>query len=132
MTRSELLLGPDAVSATDRGLAILIRQPWYRSLPLSSVVDLEVAVDGVSVPREEIALTIEGNDYRLDELADSWQTVWFIQDAATVRVPADASASVRVSVALTLRFPYIIIDGVGPLTRRTVAERVFDLMEFVR
>ena len=41
MTRPELLLGPGAVATTDGGLRLSIRQPWYRSLPLSSVVDLE-------------------------------------------------------------------------------------------
>lgn len=132
MTRSELLLAPDAVSAVDGGLAIAIRQPWYRSLPLSSVVDLEVSIDGVAVPREQLRLTIDGTQYRLDELAANWQTVWFIQDPATVFVPGEPAESVRVLVAITLRFPYIIIDGVGPLTRRTVAEGVFDLKEVAR
>ena len=132
MTRAELLLGHDGVTAAPGGLDLHIRQPWYRSLPLSSVVDLEVVVDGVSVPREDITLTIDGIEYRLDEMAANWQTVWFIQDAATVHVPAEPADPARVSVALTLRFPYIIIDGVGPLTRRTVAEGVFDLKKVAR
>lgn len=132
MTRSELLLAPDAVSVVEGGLAIAIRQPWYRSLPLSSVVDLEVSVDGTAVPREAIRLAIDGTEYGLDELAANWQTVWFIQDPATVFVPAEPADSVGVLVAITLRFPYIIIDGVGPLTRRTVAEGVFTLEEVAR
>ncbi|WP_150958214.1 DUF6379 domain-containing protein [Microbacterium testaceum] len=122
MTRPELLLGPDAVATTDGGLRLSIRQPWYRSLPLSSVVDLEVSVDGQSVDRDALRMTVAGEEYGLDDLPARWDTVWFIQDAAEVDVPvALEPGSARVEVALTLRFPYIIIDGVGPLRRRTTA-----------
>ncbi|GEM_PF-474650 len=128
MTRAELLLGPDAVRRAAGGLEIDIRQPWYRSLPLSSVVSAGVAVDGVQVAPEDIDLSLYGSDYPIARVGDHWQTVWFIQDAATLRVPVTVDAEqVRVEVALTLRFPYIIIDGVGPLQRRTVAERTFAL-----
>jgi hypothetical protein len=132
VTRAELLLGPDAVAAADGGLDISIRQPWYRSLPLSSVVDLEVAIDGAAVPREAIRITIDGTQYRLDDLPGRWDTIWFIQDAGVVRVPASPGSTVKVQVAITLRFPYIIIDGVGPLTRRTDAEGVYSLTEVAR
>ena len=122
MTRSELLLGPGAVATTERGLRLIIRQPWYRSLPLSSVVDLEVSVDGESVDRGAIRITVAGDEHGLDDLPARWDTVWFIQDAAEVDVPVALDPGpVRVEVALTLRFPYIIIDGVGPLRRRTTA-----------
>lgn len=127
MTRSELLLGPDAVSAAPDGIIVSIRQPWYRSLPLSSVVDVELAIDGADVPREDIVFELDGERYRLDDLPDRWQTVWFIQDAARLRVPSREQDRVHVDVALTLRFPYIIIEGVGPLERRTVAAGDFDL-----
>ncbi|WP_136587649.1 C-glycoside deglycosidase beta subunit domain-containing protein [Microbacterium hydrothermale] len=122
MTRPELLLGPGAVEVTESGLRLSIRQPWYRSLPLSSVVDLEVSVDGESVNRDALRMRVDGEDYGLDDLPARWDTVWFIQDAAEVDVPvALEPGPAHVEVALTLRFPYIIIDGVGPLRRRTTA-----------
>lgn len=127
MTRSELLLGPDAVSAEPDGIAVSIRQPWYRSLPLSSVVDVELSVDGAAIPREDIVFELDGENFRVDDLPEKWQTVWFIQDAARLHVRVPERDRVHVDVALTLRFPYIIIEGVGPLKRRTVAAGDFDL-----
>lgn len=126
MTRAELLLGADAVRPAAEGLQIDIRQPWYRSLPLSSVVSVEVSVDGRPIDQDDIRFSLYGTDHTLAEVGQNWETVWFIQDPATLRVRCarrpDAS---DVTVALTLRFPYIIIEGVGPLQRRTVAQRSF-------
>ena len=126
MTRAELLLGADAVTPVAGGLEIAIRQPWYRSLPLSSVVSVEVSVDGVVIDPEHIVFSLYGVDYALAEVGQHWQTVWFIQDAATLRVRcAHREEGADIDVALTLRFPYIIIEGVGPLQRRTFAHRGF-------
>lgn len=126
MTRAELLLGADAVHPVADGLEIQIRQPWYRSLPLSSVVAVEVSVDGVPIPPEEIRFCLAGNEYVLAEVGRHWESVWFIQDPAILRVRcARRPDEAEVSVALTLRFPYIIIEGVGPLQRRTLAQRTF-------
>jgi hypothetical protein len=132
MTRAELLLAEDAVSFVEDRIELRVRQPWYRSLPLSSVVKLEVRVNGRDIPQEEIVFALEGIRYALADIAEHWETVWFIQDSAVVSIPGTTDPTIHLEVALTLRFPYIIIDGVGPLTRRTVAERTIDVKEIAR
>ena len=40
----------DALHATSDGFALDIRSHWYRSLPLTSLVGLDLTVDGEKVP----------------------------------------------------------------------------------
>ncbi|MFD1715446.1 DUF6379 domain-containing protein [Amnibacterium flavum] len=132
MTRPELLLGPDAAVAGPGGLEVRIRQPWYRSLPLTSVLGVTVAIDGEDVPADAIRLRVNGRSRTFDELAEVWDEVWFIQDEGAVEIAGVERAAgddVDVSVEIELRFPYIIIDGVGPLTRRTDARRTLSVQE---
>ena len=132
MSRVELLLGEDAVSAAGDGLGIAIRIPWYRSLPLTSVREIEVSVDGERVESSRLRLRVGERDYALAELADRWDTVWFIQDPGIVTVPGVSravGAEVDVAVAIELSFPYIIIEGHGPLVRRTEARRTTNVVE---
>lgn len=126
MSRTELLLGEDAVFTDGDRLEIDIRQPWYRSLPLSSVVDIEVSIAGRPVDRERIRLRINGVERSIAETGQIWDEVWFIQDAGTVVIDGagvGVGDAVEVTVVITQRFPYIIIEGFGPLRRRTEATR---------
>lgn len=126
MTREELILHDDAVRVSPDGLDIQAHLPWYRSLPLSSVMAIELRIDDAPVDLDAAQLTIDGIRYRFADLADAWDHVWFIQDPATVHVTGVHRAvgeSVTVTGSLALRFPYIIIPGVGPLQRTATATR---------
>lgn len=135
MTRVELLLAEDAVFEAGDDLEIEIRTPWYRSLPLTSVRGLEVTIDGKQYDSNDLRLRIDGVDYSLDDLGERFDKTWFIQDAAVVTVPGagrPVGVPLDVEVAIELSFPYIIIEGVGPLQRRTVAHRSTTVQEAAR
>lgn len=106
------MVDDDALRATDDGFELDVHLNWYRSLPLSSVRTVELSVDGEQIPRGEITLSVNGNDYALDELADRWEEMWFVLDPATLRVarplvrPGDAA---EVSITLGNRVPYILV-----------------------
>ncbi len=122
MSRQELILREDAVRATEGGLDVEVRIPWYRSLPASSLIALQVSVDGRSFQGDDLTLTIGDTDYAFADLAGAWDHVWFVQDPAVVHlrdVHAEPGSTVTVAAEVGLRFPYIIIDGVGPLERYT-------------
>jgi Domain of unknown function (DUF6379) len=95
------------------GLSVSIQLPWYRSLWLSAVDDVTATVDGVEVPRERLRFELQGRSYRIEELPEQWDTLWFLQDRPDVvisldRVP-DAGEQVNVEVVLTLRLLYMQI-----------------------
>jgi len=95
------------------GLSVSVQLPWYRSLWLSAVDDVTATVDGVEIPRERLRFELQGRSYRIEELPEQWDTLWFLADRPDVvisldRVP-EAGEQVAVEVVLTLRLLYMQI-----------------------
>lgn len=59
----------DALRSDDKGFSLRVSLPWIRSLPLASLQEIRVTIDGSSVP--------------LPEFAPS-PTWWFVQDRIVV------------------------------------------------
>src|SRR3954469_19867408 len=76
-------LREDALAAAPGGFELRIGLPWIRSMPLSSVAELAVEVDGVPVAPGELAVVLGVRRVRADALqAESgW---WFVQDRLVV------------------------------------------------
>jgi hypothetical protein len=106
------MLDDDALRAREDGFELDVHLNWYRSLPLSAVKTVELTVNGETIPREEITFAVDGNEYTLDDLASHWDEMWFVLDAATLRVRRPvvrAGERADVSIRLGNRIPYILI-----------------------
>ena len=130
MATGDTVLTEDSLLARPEGLGIALTVPWYRSLWLSSVSSIAVAVEGRPVPAEDLTVELAGRTYTVAELPDQWDTLWFIQDRLVVVVPLDepvaAGAQVDVEVTVDLRLPYMQIAPMTYVTnhaanRRTLA-----------
>jgi sugar phosphate isomerase/epimerase len=103
------------------GLAVSLTIPWYRSLWLSSVGSLRLAIDGQAVPQEDLAFELEGVRRPLDELPDQHDVLWFLQSHPLLVVrretPVALGETHQVTIDGQLRLPYMQIapgqDG-GP------------------
>jgi hypothetical protein len=118
MSLAASMLDDDALRAADEGFELDVHLNWYRSLPLSSVKTVELTVNGERIPRDAISFAVNGGDYTLDELAERWDEIWFVLDAATLRVrglPIAAGDDAEVSLRLGNRIPYILIGPGTPL-----------------
>jgi hypothetical protein len=117
MATHNTLLGSDSLSVRPDGLAIAIQLPWYRSLWLSSVGDITVTVDGRPVPTDTLRVELAEQTYRVADLPEQWDVLWFIQDRLVVVVPLDEPPSpdqtVDVGVGIDIRLPYMQI---APMT----------------
>lgn len=131
-THNSLFAGSDVHRHAD-GISVSIQLPWYRSLWLSCVDNIEATVNGQPVPREALRFELEGRSYSIDELPNQWDTLWFVADRPDVVISLDnppaAGDAVSVEVVLTLRLLYMQImpgqDG-GPgryVTNRVPVER---------
>ena len=115
------LLTDDSLRIHPDGLALSLTIPWYRSLWLSSVSTLKLTLDGVEVPAERMRLELDGVEYRLDELPEQSEVLWFLQSHPLLIVQRDAPLGLGDTLDVVLhgelRLPYMQIapgqDG-GP------------------
>ena len=113
MATGDTVLTDDSLIRRPEGLGIALTVPWYRSLWLSSVSDIAVSVEGREIPADDLRVELGDRTYRVDELAEQWDVLWFVQDRLVVVVPLDEPPGegerVDVEVTVDLRLPYMQI-----------------------
>jgi hypothetical protein len=113
MATGDTVLASDSLISRAEGLGIALTLPWYRSVWLSSVSDISVLLDGRTIPRDDLGVELQERTYTIEELADGWDVLWFIQDRLVVVVPLEDAASPGeehdVEVTVDLRLPYMQI-----------------------
>ncbi|VXC24647.1 conserved hypothetical protein [Arthrobacter sp. 9AX] len=127
MTFAGTFIVEDSLQADDQKLKYKIRLPWYRSLPLSSVTNLEVGLDGVPVDSKNLRVELNGKILSLEEFEPLWDEYWFVQDNATILIeghPALGDA-VEVRTRINLRSPYIMVAPDQPLITNTDVTTTF-------
>jgi hypothetical protein len=90
------------------GWAIDTRITYYRGLGLS-MVDVALEVDGQAVPISDITITVHGNTYPADGLAEIFDDRWGFNEAATLTVKKNgglAPGSHSVHFTESLRVSY--------------------------
>ena len=133
MATHNSLFSEKDVRRTGDGIAVSVQLPWYRSLWLSAVDDVAVTVNGVEIPKDAIRFELGGRSYRVEELPEQSETLWFVADRPDVVVRLDPAPApgekLSIEVVLTMRLLYMQImpgtDG-GPgryVTNRVPVER---------
>jgi len=107
------LIHEDSLRRHADGLALRLTLPWYRSLWLSSVTSLDLTVDGHAVAQDDLRFVLAGREYRLDELAQQSETLWFLQEHPLLVVRRDEKVALgethEVTLVGQLRLPYMQI-----------------------
>ena len=122
----------DALHATSDGFSLDIRSHWYRSLPLTSLAVLDLAVDGEKVPADDMTIVVNGKSFTVPQLADGYDEWWYVLDPFELRVRKpgfDAGVPHHIEFGFGLSIPYILVgppDARQPLlaashTSRTLA-----------
>lgn len=109
------------------GLAVSVQLPWYRSLWLSAVENVQARVNGVQIPIERLRFELQGRSYGIEELPEQWDTLWFVADRPDVVIELEhlpeAGERIEVEVILTLRLLYMQIAPMRYVTNRVAVER---------
>jgi len=129
MATHNSLFSEQDVRRTDEGIAVSVQLPWYRSLWLSAVDDVAATVNGTAVPKEDLRFSLQGRTYRIEELPEQSETLWFVADRPDVLIHLDpvpaAGEKLTVEVVLTMRLLYMqIMPGVDGGPGRYVTNRV--------
>jgi len=114
----ERMIIDDSLVAGESGYSIRARMPWYRGLPLSSIMDLTLAVDGHAAPPQAITIETDGVERSLSEAAQVWDQSWYVLDDLIVRVAGgrlEDRDEHQVDLTLGIRIPYLPLNG-EPLT----------------
>lgn len=61
------MLNPDGYKNTAEGFAFQMRIPYYRGITLSIIRNIQVVVDGVEYPREDVTITVNDETFTLEE-----------------------------------------------------------------
>jgi hypothetical protein len=113
MGTSFRIVEDDSLRVTEGGYEVGIRLNWYRSLPLSCVETVRLALDGTWVDPDMIRFRINNHDYRLSELAEQLEEFWFVQDAAILHIDQPGKVATgeshTIEVEIGFRAPYIPI-----------------------
>jgi hypothetical protein len=102
-----LMINGDRLRPIAGGVALRVRLPFYRALPLSCIEGLELTIDGAGP--DEVAIVIGDDRYAvaaLPELSDTW---WFVLDVLDLEVSLPeplAPGSHRVTLNLQFRVPH--------------------------
>jgi hypothetical protein len=108
------ILRTDALTAEGDGSVLRLSLPWIRSLPLASLRDVGVEIDGSLV--ESISIRLAAGDRDPRELAgeERW---WHVQDRVVLTgIPALSPGDHRVAVTFSLLIPYLPGGPDMPLT----------------
>ena len=127
MATHNSLFAEKDVRRVDGGIAVSVQLPWYRSLWLSAVDGVAASVNGVEIPTDRLRFELEGRSYRIEELPEQWDTLWFVADRPDVVISLDevpaAGEKITVEVVLTMRLLYMQIAPGRYVTNRVPVER---------
>lgn len=104
------ILEPDTLRVRDDGIAVNIRMPWYRGLPLSDVEVNALAIDNEEIAPERIRFEVNGKSFTLDQLPGLTTETWFVIDDATLAVSgfkAQKGAEHDIKLILSVYPPYL-------------------------
>ncbi|PPF36947.1 DUF6379 domain-containing protein [Pseudoclavibacter sp. AY1H1] len=127
MATHNSLFAEKDVTRREDGISVSVQIPWYRSLWLSAVDNVEVNVNGVSVPKDKLRFDLVGRSYTIDELPEQSETLWFLSDRPDIVIQLDevpaAGDKLTVEVVLTMRLLYMQIAPGRYVTNRVPVER---------
>jgi hypothetical protein len=123
------LIEDDSLRVTPDGYEVQVRLNWYRSIPLSCVEQVRVALNGRWAEPDAIDFGVNGRRHTLAALAEMPEDSWFVNDSATLHISAHGAATAgaphTVEVELAFRVPYIQI---GPEMFLVRADRLSTTM----
>ncbi len=87
------MLNPNGYKNSAEGFAFQMRVPYYRGFSLSIIRNIQVCVDGVEYPREDVAITVNGETFTLEEARTVVSNRWVFGRFGEVSVKKEGGLS---------------------------------------
>ena len=109
----KFILADDALEATASGFNLKLRSHWYRTLPLSSLGNLQVRINGKIIPHTPMKIELDGEIFSMDQIPGLYKTWWFILDPLVLHVTDETlqlfkGEQYQVEVEMGLLIPYVL------------------------
>ena len=104
------MIVPEQAQNTENGFQVGARLPYYRGVSLSMVEEIEVTVDGETLPQNAVALNIYGKTYNLEQRENELNDRWEMGDVATLSVTKAGGLSAgehTIGLKINLRIGYM-------------------------
>lgn len=104
------MIVPELAQNTENGFEIGARLPYYRGVSLSMVEEIEVTVDGETLPQNAVALNIYGITYNLEQRENELNDRWEMGDVAMLQIDKAGGLSKgehTIGLKINLRIGYM-------------------------
>jgi hypothetical protein len=80
------MIVPEMAKNTEKGFQFGARLPYYRGVSLSMVEEIEVTLDGETLPQNVVDITVHGNTYDLAQRENEMDDRWEMGEVVTLSV----------------------------------------------
>lgn len=105
------------------GFQLHARLPYYRGVSLSMVQEIEVSVDGETLPQDRVDITIHGNTYNLQQREDELDDRWEMGEVATLTVHHEgglSSGAHQLGLKINIRIGYLPFPAIRNAVPKTI------------
>jgi Domain of unknown function (DUF6379) len=86
------------------------RLPYYRGVSLSMVEEIEVSLDGETLPQDAVNITVHGNTYDFQQRENETDDRWEMGEVATLTVQKEgglAAGEHKIGLKINIRIGYL-------------------------
>lgn len=115
------MIVPEKAKITESGFEIGARLPYYRGVSLSMVEEIEVSLDGETLPQSDVSITIHGNTYNLKQRENETTDRWEMGEVATLSIDnaGDLPAGEHtIGLKINLRIGYMPFPSIRVFERK--------------
>jgi len=80
------MIVPEKAKKSGKGFEIGARLPYYRGVSLSMVEEIEVSLDGETLPQNAVNITVNDKTYNLEQRENETNDRWEMGDIATLSI----------------------------------------------
>lgn len=103
------------------GFEFEARLPYYRGVSLSMVEEIEVGINGNTLPQENVHITVHGNTYNLHDRENQMEDRWEMGEVASLFVEYKGGLPAgehELSLKINLRIGYMPFPSIRNASKK--------------
>ncbi len=100
----------DNLKNSENSFEIGARLPYYRGVSLSMVEEIEVTLDGETLPQDKVDITVHSNTYNFEQRENETDDRWEMGEVATLTIHKEGGLSAgehKLGLKINIRIGYL-------------------------